>query len=461
VKRYFEFIGADSDRGTTDSAKFWEVWIEGTTLYTRFGKIGAKGQTTMKAFSSEAEVESALEKACGAKVRKGYVEKTSHDSGDAASDLSPLEKAQAEIGRCEADSTSSDEIDSILDAHESCTEWESRCGICMYLADDEGDIPDELWGENVFVALSRRTNLTPAQQDRIVAAGVDAGPMEALLVPIIRNLAEHSSNIPSEAKEVILGPFEFLGSVLGDDYESWANELLEKIRNNPSFSASDVDEFLEYHEDLDFDFEDRHDATEVSDKQASVLVCETCERNLPEGARFCSDCGGKAISLTSSCSQCDTELGPADRFCGNCGAATDDSEAVADPEYVVPVAKWMMNSITQMPRNRKVRRLDFLAGQRSTLVFSVQMSDEFLDVRLNKKLLDLETLIGPSYRDFTDKDEEEPNLFIHVYWAEDDFEDLGPEIMEDIVRMAGSDEWVKSTLVTGVLREKTEVERWS
>ena len=47
-KRYFEFTGADSDRGTSASAKFWEVEVEGSTLVVRFGKIGATGQTTRK-----------------------------------------------------------------------------------------------------------------------------------------------------------------------------------------------------------------------------------------------------------------------------------------------------------------------------------------------------------------------------------------------------------------------------
>lgn len=51
-KRYFEFHGAADKRGTTSSSKFWEVWVEDSTLYTRFGKIGATGQTTVKEFPS-------------------------------------------------------------------------------------------------------------------------------------------------------------------------------------------------------------------------------------------------------------------------------------------------------------------------------------------------------------------------------------------------------------------------
>lgn len=47
-KRYFEFTGADSDRGTSASAKFWEVEVDDSTLVVRFGKIGATGQTTQR-----------------------------------------------------------------------------------------------------------------------------------------------------------------------------------------------------------------------------------------------------------------------------------------------------------------------------------------------------------------------------------------------------------------------------
>ena len=40
-KRYFEF-----SEGTSN--KFWEVWVEGTKFLTRYGKIVASGQTTVK-----------------------------------------------------------------------------------------------------------------------------------------------------------------------------------------------------------------------------------------------------------------------------------------------------------------------------------------------------------------------------------------------------------------------------
>ena len=73
-KRYFEFTGADSDRGTSASAKFWEVEIDGSELVVRFGKIGATGQTTRKDFANAEAAEAEAAKLIGQKVKKGYVE---------------------------------------------------------------------------------------------------------------------------------------------------------------------------------------------------------------------------------------------------------------------------------------------------------------------------------------------------------------------------------------------------
>ena len=73
MKRYFEFVGEDKSRGVT-SSKFWEVWIEGTTVYTRFGKIGVNGQTTVKEFPSVDGAQAALDKLVSEKLKKGYLE---------------------------------------------------------------------------------------------------------------------------------------------------------------------------------------------------------------------------------------------------------------------------------------------------------------------------------------------------------------------------------------------------
>lgn len=56
------------------SSKFWEGGLEGIDLWTRWGKIGSKGQQKSKTFGSTALAEQALAKLVVQKVKKGYVE---------------------------------------------------------------------------------------------------------------------------------------------------------------------------------------------------------------------------------------------------------------------------------------------------------------------------------------------------------------------------------------------------
>jgi predicted DNA-binding WGR domain protein len=67
-KRYFEFV-----EGT--SSKFWEVWVEGKEMKTRYGRIGSAGQITVKPFHDEAAARKAADKLIAEKTGKGYVEK--------------------------------------------------------------------------------------------------------------------------------------------------------------------------------------------------------------------------------------------------------------------------------------------------------------------------------------------------------------------------------------------------
>ena len=66
--RYFEFI-----EGT--SSKFWEIRCDGTTFYTRYGKIGTDGQMTQKDFDSPEKTQAEANKLIAEKTKKGYEEK--------------------------------------------------------------------------------------------------------------------------------------------------------------------------------------------------------------------------------------------------------------------------------------------------------------------------------------------------------------------------------------------------
>jgi len=54
------------------SNKFWEINLAANSFTTKFGKIGANGQTTIKEFGSDAEARTAYDKIVAEKVKKGY-----------------------------------------------------------------------------------------------------------------------------------------------------------------------------------------------------------------------------------------------------------------------------------------------------------------------------------------------------------------------------------------------------
>jgi DNA ligase-1 len=56
------------------SKKFWEIEREGGSVTTRWGKIGAKGQTKTKDFDGADEAQAQVDKQIAAKVKKGYAE---------------------------------------------------------------------------------------------------------------------------------------------------------------------------------------------------------------------------------------------------------------------------------------------------------------------------------------------------------------------------------------------------
>jgi DNA ligase 1 len=66
--RYFEYVEGKS-------SKFWEVSQTGNEMTTRWGRIGAAGQSKTKAFANETEAVRQVEKLIREKTDEGYVEK--------------------------------------------------------------------------------------------------------------------------------------------------------------------------------------------------------------------------------------------------------------------------------------------------------------------------------------------------------------------------------------------------
>ncbi len=86
-KRHFELV-----EGT--SSKFWEVWVEGNEVRTRYGRIGANGQTTIKEQASPASAQALMDSLVAEKTKKGYLEKSDDSGGSGAA---PATVASAKV----------------------------------------------------------------------------------------------------------------------------------------------------------------------------------------------------------------------------------------------------------------------------------------------------------------------------------------------------------------------------
>ena len=67
-KRLFEYV-----EGT--SSKFWEISVSGSSLTTRWGRIGTDGQSKTKTFADANKAQAEADKLIEEKTGKGYVEK--------------------------------------------------------------------------------------------------------------------------------------------------------------------------------------------------------------------------------------------------------------------------------------------------------------------------------------------------------------------------------------------------
>jgi DNA ligase-1 len=66
--RHFELVEGSS-------SKFWEVWVSGSEVTTRWGRIGSAGQTKTKGSADEAAAQKEADKLIAEKTGKGYIEK--------------------------------------------------------------------------------------------------------------------------------------------------------------------------------------------------------------------------------------------------------------------------------------------------------------------------------------------------------------------------------------------------
>ena len=57
------------------SQKFWEISVTGSTINIKFGRLGTKGQNSVKKMSTPDAAEKEIEKLIKSKLKKGYKKK--------------------------------------------------------------------------------------------------------------------------------------------------------------------------------------------------------------------------------------------------------------------------------------------------------------------------------------------------------------------------------------------------
>jgi predicted DNA-binding WGR domain protein len=105
------------------SNKFWEIWSEGSEVHTRYGKIGAAGQTTVKDEGDDAKAAKLYAKLVAEKTKKGYVEVGGSGASAAAVKAAPAKTAPAKAAKPAPAKKTVDEDDDEEDDADDAGGW--------------------------------------------------------------------------------------------------------------------------------------------------------------------------------------------------------------------------------------------------------------------------------------------------------------------------------------------------
>lgn len=150
--RYFEFSDGKS-------SKFWELSIVGTEVRTRYGKIGAAGQTTVKSFATGAAALAYAEKLIDEKTEKGYEEAEPSEAPAAAA--TPSKSPSPSSAKPAASKKKDEEEEEAEDeAEEETPAASAASGVIRRYFEFEDDTASKFWeikvaGKDVTVRFGR------------------------------------------------------------------------------------------------------------------------------------------------------------------------------------------------------------------------------------------------------------------------------------------------------------------
>lgn len=269
MKRYFEFIGSDG-KTDVDHSKFWEIWVDGTSLRTRYGKIGANGQTTLKSFDSASDVETALAKAVADKVKKGYIEKKNTDSDEPNSALEVVDRF--------ADDPS------VISARAIFKQWAEDFKPVAYIGFELEEIPEGISEEYIWSEINE-------YQYSYLSRGFTSGePAFAYVVTSVASTRSDSSKDITTEETIYCDDCEGAGEIENQPCPECEGEG----RFHPDFTEG-YPIVITTPEELAAFVETRNNAPEEQKAETSTSAPKFCSecgtKREPATAKFCPECG--------------------------------------------------------------------------------------------------------------------------------------------------------------------------
>lgn len=421
MKRYFEFIGADSSRASGQAEKFWEISVSKADVTVRFGKIGANGQTTLKSLPDVATALREVEKLIAEKLKKGYSEVSRQTTAQ------PSAKKGSKTVASKA-----------LTQREIVSSWLAEFGICAGI---DAEVPDHLnpvqigwkldqvwtWWDSYDEAGSYATpgydEKREVEGDRFVAGwllGTKSNPdPDALIVIVDRRTCESCEMEGCDECDdlgwVETNHLSDLGFIL-----EWATPV-----NSPLSGPNGG----------------RQSKASANQEASSTLNCVACAEAIKANAKLCKHCG---------------TMQDDPRFVGTADLINAESEQEDQVEGDYELTEMdnlctdAMVHLNQLVENENLERVHFV-DKKQSIILSASFEDEVIDVEFPEKY-------GRKLKSFTPEDDEDYSRIKHVYLEPDDFfdfdqEDTGFALLQELFELAGC-ESVEDVRAENVLRNK-------
>lgn len=128
-----------------------------------------------------------------------------------------------------------------------------------------------------------------------------------------KELLKDVANNPGAGGAAAMGAGMGMGMASAGIFGSLAGQLFAPMSNTQTQQNNNVNQ----HQPQTSRFAPKSQA-----KETKKIKCPQCGNEVPEGSKFCGNCGTKVEEVV--CKNCGKKLEPDARFCGNCGTRRED-----------------------------------------------------------------------------------------------------------------------------------------